>query len=68
MLNFLKNISPTELAIFAIILLLLFGAKAFTSLGKTGGETFKEIKKIKKNLTEAFDDGESNKNNKEVTK
>jgi Sec-independent protein translocase protein TatA len=68
MLNFLKNISSTELIILAVILLVFFGAKAFTTLGRTSGETFREIKKIKKNLTEAFEDNEPNKNNKEVTK
>jgi Sec-independent protein translocase protein TatA len=55
MFNFLKNISPTELIILASILVVVFGRKAFVSLGRTGGETFKEIKKIKKNLTEVFD-------------
>ena len=61
MFGFLKNISSTELIILASIVLLLFGSKAFMSLGKTGGETLKEIKKIKKNLTEAFEDQEEKK-------
>ena len=53
MLNFIKNISPTEILILAAILILLFGGKAFISLAKTAGESFKEIKKIKKNVSEA---------------
>lgn len=63
---FLKNISPTEIIILVSILLLLFGRKAFITLGKTGGETFKEIKKIKKSFTEAIEDNEPKK--KEVLK
>lgn len=66
MLNFLKNISPTEVTILIVIFILLFGAKAFVSLGKTGGETLREIKKIKKNFTEAIEDDEPSK--KEVSK
>ena len=52
MLNFIKNISPTEITILVIIFILLFGAKTFISLGKAGGSTLKEIKNIKKTLTE----------------
>ena len=61
MFNFIRNISSTELIILASIAILLFGSKAFISLGKTGGQTFKEIKKIKKNLSEALDDNEKDK-------
>lgn len=64
MLNFLKNISPTELTILIVIFILLFGAKAFISMGKTGGETLREIKKIKKNITEVIED----ESKKEVSK
>lgn len=56
MLNFLKNIGPIELLAIGLILVALFGAKIVTSLGKTGGETFKEIRKIKKTFTEAIED------------
>ncbi|OGM58493.1 hypothetical protein A3A75_00810 [Candidatus Woesebacteria bacterium RIFCSPLOWO2_01_FULL_39_10] len=66
MLNFLKNISPTELIILAAILLLLFGSKFFISLARTAGESLKEVKKIKKNITETIDDTQSNKNKEEV--
>lgn len=56
MLNFIKNISPTELAIIVLILVILFGGKAISRLGKTGGETVKEIKKVKKAFTDAASD------------
>lgn len=58
MLNFIKNISPTEWAVIALILIVFFGAKVVTKLGKVGGESLKEIKKIKKNFTEAIEDKE----------
>ncbi len=60
--NFIKNISSTELILLAVIFVLLFGAKTFISLGKTAGQSFKEIKKIKKSITEAVDIDESDKN------
>lgn len=56
MLNFLKNIGPIELGAIGLILVALFGAKVVTNLGRTGGQTFKEIKKIKKTFTEAIED------------
>ncbi len=61
MLNFIKNIGPTEWIIIALIVVIFFGAKIARSLGKASGETFKEIKKIKKNFTEAIEDDEPNK-------
>ena len=63
MFDFIKNISSTELIIVLIILIVLFGAKVITGLGKTSGETVKEIKKIKKEFTKAIDidDKESSK-------
>jgi TatA/E family protein of Tat protein translocase len=59
--SFLKNISPTELIILAIILILLFGSKVLISLGKTAGESLKEIKKVKKTIVESVEDNDSNK-------
>ena len=56
MLNFLRNIGPTELIIIGVILVVFFGAKRIAGLGKTGGETFKEVKKIKKEITGAVED------------
>ena len=52
MLDFLKNIGPTELIILVIILIVFFGAKAIVGLGKTSGETVKEVKKMKREFTE----------------
>ncbi len=56
MLGFLKNIGPTEILIIALILIVLFGGKIMTKLAKTGGETLKEVKKVKKTFNEALDD------------
>lgn len=67
MLNFLKNLSPIEVVVIALILIVFFGAKAVTKMGKLGGETLKEVKKIKKNFTEAVED-DSQKDKKEVSK
>ncbi len=48
MFNFLRNIGPTELIIIGVILIVFFGSKRIAELGKAGGETVKEVKKIKK--------------------
>ena len=61
MFNFIKNISPTEVLIIALILVVVFGSKIVTGLGRTGGETLREIKKIKKNFTQALGDEEVSK-------
>jgi len=56
MFNFVKNIGPTELIVIVLIVLVLFGGKIATKLGKASGETFKEIKKVKKSFTDAVGD------------
>ena len=61
MLNFLKNLSPIEIFVLGAILILFFGRKAFVKLGKSLGETFKEMKNVKKSLTSAFGDEGSDK-------
>jgi TatA/E family protein of Tat protein translocase len=58
MFNFIKNIGTTEMILIAVILVLVFGPKLVKSLGRTSGETFKEVKKIKKEFTEAVKDGD----------
>lgn len=68
MLNFFKNLGPTEIAIIALILIVFFGAKIVTRLGRVGGETLKEVKKIKKSFTEAVEDNLSDKNKEEVSR
>ena len=55
-LNFFKNIGPTEWILIAVILLIIFGGKAATKIGKTSGQTLKEIKNIKKSFNEAIND------------
>lgn len=59
MFDFLKNISPTELIIIALILIVLFGAKAMSGFGKTGGKAVKEIRKIKREFTESLEDDDN---------
>jgi len=60
MFDFIKNISSTELIILILILVILFGAKVAVKLGKTSGETVKEIKKIKREFTNTLE-GDDNK-------
>ncbi len=67
MLNFIKNLSPTEIAAIALILIVFFGTRVVTRMGKLGGESLKEIKKIKKNFTTAVEDDSQN-DKKEVSK
>ena len=63
MFNFIKNLSPIEIGIIVLILVVLFGAKAITGLARTGGKSFKEIKKVKQTFTEAIDDDKPSKDN-----
>lgn len=56
MFDFIKNISPIELGAIVLILVVIFGAGVVTRLGRAGGETFKEIKGIKKTFMEAIED------------
>lgn len=67
MFNFIKNISPTEWIIIVFILVVLFGGKVMKALGRTSGETLKEIKGIKKTFTDAIEGKEST-DSKEVPK
>lgn len=59
MFNFLKNLSPIEIGVIVLVLVVLFGAKTITSLARTSGKSFKEIKKVRKTFTEAVEDGDS---------
>lgn len=56
MLDFTKNIGPTELIVIALILLLLFGRKVLVGLARSAGETLKEIKKVKSGFSEAIEE------------
>jgi sec-independent protein translocase protein TatA len=59
MFDFIKNIGPTEIIVIAVILVLIFGAKMITGLARTSGQTVKEIKKIKKEFTNAINEDDS---------
>ena len=66
MFDFIKNIGPTELIIIVLILIVFFGGKAITRLARTGGETIKEVKKVKKEFTAALElDDDDNKKSSE---
>ena len=55
MIDFIKNISPIELGIIALVLIFFFGPKTIRSLGKVSGETVREIKNIKNEFEKAVD-------------
>ena len=44
------GLGPTELIIIAVIILFIFGAKRLPGIGKTLGETLKEVNNIKKEI------------------
>jgi len=44
------GLGPTELIIIAVIILFIFGAKRLPGIGKTMGETVKELGNIKKEM------------------
>lgn len=54
MFQFLRNIGPMEWVLIAFILIVLFGGKLVKALGRTTGETFKEVKNIKKSFNEGI--------------
>ena len=56
MLNFIKNIGPTEWIIIALVVVIFFGGAIARRLGKASGETVKELKSVKKTFTEAVND------------
>jgi len=56
MFGFLNNIGPTEWIVVALLFILFFGSKIVAKLGKTSGETLKEIRNIKKTFTDAIED------------
>ena len=66
-MNLIKNISPTELIIIIVVLFVLFGSKTLVRLGRSGGETLKEIKSVKKSFMDAVSDDESDDKQKGVS-
>lgn len=61
MFNFIKNIGPTEVVILLALLTLFFGRRIAIAIGKTTGQTVKEIKGIKKELMSNVEGLESKK-------
>lgn len=51
MLDFVKNIGPTEILVIAVIVILFFGSRIAVRIGRSSGETLKEIKKIRNEIT-----------------
>lgn len=63
MFGLIKNIGSTELVFVVVILIIIFGSKMVARFGKTSGEIFKEIKKVKKEFNKTIgNDDESSKN------
>lgn len=60
-LNFIKNIGPTEWVVIAVIFVIIFGGKIAAKLGRTSGETLREIKNIKKSFNEAISEDDKDK-------
>lgn len=56
MFDFIKNIGLAEIILLVIILIVIFGARAMVKLGRTSGETVRELKDIKKEFFKAIDD------------
>lgn len=56
MLDFLKNIGPTELVVIGLIVVMLFGSRIVVNLAKSAGETVRELKKIKKTMGEVVEE------------
>ena len=72
MLNFIKNIGPTELIVLSAVLTLFFGRKIDIAIGKASGQTLKEIRKLKSEILGTTLEDNKNKlgkdNQKEVLK
>jgi TatA/E family protein of Tat protein translocase len=64
LVDFIKNISPTEIAIITLILVVFFGSKLVTNLARSVGQTVKEVKKVGKSFTEALESDETQKGEK----
>ena len=63
MFGFLQNISSTEITLIILLLVIIFGGKSVMDAAKKGGEAFKEIKKIEKNIMDSLQEGEDSDNN-----
>ena len=58
MFQFLAGISTTEYILLGLILLVLVGPKLVRMMGRTGGSTYREIKKIKHEFNNVLTDEE----------
>ena len=67
MLNFIKNIGPVEWVVILLVLIIIFGRKILVSLGRASGETVRELKSVKKSLTDAVEGTEDKPEKKEVS-
>jgi TatA/E family protein of Tat protein translocase len=52
----LQNISMTEILIFVLVLVVLFGGKKISELAKGAGQAGRELKNVGKELRNAKDD------------
>lgn len=55
----MKNISPIEIVVVVLVLAVIFSTKVMSRFARTSGETVREIKKIKKDFTEALKDDDN---------
>lgn len=58
MLDFAKNVGPTEIVVIALILMLLFGRKVLVGIARSAGETFKEMRKVKDSFGEVIEEAQ----------
>lgn len=65
MTNFLNNLGTTEIIIIALILIILFGGKKMRELARGLGESTKEAKNLKKELTTSSKSKEKKEKDKE---
>jgi sec-independent protein translocase protein TatA len=62
------GLSPTELVVIAVIVLLIFGAKRLPEIGKGLGGAIKEFKKVKKDISRDVGPAETGKNKEAPSK
>jgi sec-independent protein translocase protein TatA len=65
---FLNNIGSTELVIIGIVLLVLFGGKKLSELARGIGESGRELRKVKKDMIDAYNQDEDKKEAKQAKK
>ncbi len=68
MFDFIKNLGTVELLIIAGILILLFGGKKIKELARGLGESKKEIKKVKEEISPSEKEKSSKSSKKEDEK